>query len=468
MNVSSSHSNPTPTIVSTITMRNYTLAKLTIALSIGIYRFKAKYFDSTTCLSDPPITVLEEDNSSSSFLSSSSSSWNACNIFSVEYNEAREKFRVAVRQQNNAELYTLPILDDESLTIDVAILPGSRPGALLHSSGTHGVEGYAGSAIQLAFLESLKKEDDNDNKENDRPTIVLIHAINPYGMKEYRRPNEHNIDLNRNAIIGDFDEFVQNRPPNIANYETFRHFVSPTMAPSKWFMTIGFFLQAIPLLLRHGYLALKQVLVAGQYHHDRGIFFGGTQHEPSLLKLKELVESLELLDNDVDPLVWIDVHTGLGKFGKDTLMMDTADIPASTFQKWFPTAESIITPNVKDKKAMGGYELSKGFVLSFFQALKETKMTALQEGDNNDDTTAHPLFIIQEFGTLPGILVGRALILENAMHHHGNNKKESRQLMQTAFYPQSTKWRESIIQRGIHLIRQAIAYTNTQKRKPIT
>ena len=35
-------------------------------------------------------------------------------------------------------------------TMDIAVLRGSGRGLVIHSSGVHGVEGYAGSAIQIA------------------------------------------------------------------------------------------------------------------------------------------------------------------------------------------------------------------------------------------------------------------------------------------------------------------------------
>jgi hypothetical protein len=184
-----------------------------VLLSVGIYQFHALYLSITPCADDPPIVGA----------SSSHYSWDACHVFSLEYAEARDKFRAAA-QQVNAEMYSLPILVDDdgngtdsmvSLTTDIAILKGNRPGIIIHSSATHGVEGYAGSAIQLAILAQGVLPND------DRPTIMFTHAVNPYGMKHYRRFNEHNVDLNRNAILN-FKQFLQNRHPNIAGYDCWK------------------------------------------------------------------------------------------------------------------------------------------------------------------------------------------------------------------------------------------------------
>ena len=141
---------------------------------------------------------------------------------------------------------------------------------------------------------------------------------------------------------------------------------------------------------------------------------------------------------DDHPMVWINIHTGLGKLGKDTLLFETGKMEVSTLQKYFPLAEKIVTPIVLDKKALSGYDLVKGTVISFWHEQQQ------QEQEKP------ALFLTQELGTLPGVLMGLYLILEKMMYHHGNNTKNNKetgcQWMQSAFYPQSTEWRASIVQ----------------------
>jgi hypothetical protein len=397
---------------------------LAILVSIGVYKFRALYYPSTECTSDPPISVSHK-------------TWNACHVFSLEYESARDKFRNAVQHLEDSidiESFRLPVVDD--LTIDIAILKGTKEGVIVHSSGTHGVEGYAGSAIQLAVLQLLQEQ-----PLMERPTMVLVHAINPYGMKHYRRTNENNVDLNRNAIAN-FDKFLKERHPNIASYDTFREFVSPNRAPTVWEATLGWWVGAIPKLLRHGFTSLKQVLVAGQYHHPAGFSYGGVERQPSIEITTNFMQEHGFLKGEV---IWIDVHTGLGKFGKDTLMLEDTTETEASLQRMFPTAEHIVTPNVQDKKAMVGYGLTRGIVMSFLREQNPSGM-----------------YLIQEFGTLPGILVGRSLILENMVHHYGTDKTMGRQWLQSAFYPQSTEWRASIVTRGVALLLQAIDYSNNR------
>ena len=85
----------------------------------------------------------------------------------------------------------------EELAIDIAWLGAGRPRrVLLHSSGLHGVEGFAGSAIQLQLLDELPRLPEDG-------AVLIAHVLNPYGMAWLRRVNEHNVDLNRNFLAPD-------------------------------------------------------------------------------------------------------------------------------------------------------------------------------------------------------------------------------------------------------------------------
>lgn len=124
---------------------------------------------------------------------------------------------------------------------------------------------------------------------------------------------------------------------------------------------------------------------------------------------------------------------------KDTLLTEKA-VSAETLEKWFPTAHTRSSPVVEDKGALDGYELVEGPLTSMMF----------------DASAGKALTITQEFGTLPGVLVGRALVLENMMHHHGDSPEKGRAWLQAAFYPQSTLWRASIVKRGVALAFQSM------------
>ena len=123
--------------------------------------------------------------------------------FAETYWEARAKF-LAAAAAAGAELHALEVVP--SYFIDVAVLAGVGPGIVLHSSGVHGVEGFAGSAIQVALLRKLAAGEAGDSSGN-APTVVLVHAVNPVGMAHYRRFNENNV-----ASLVPFDVFGDTPP----------------------------------------------------------------------------------------------------------------------------------------------------------------------------------------------------------------------------------------------------------------
>lgn len=427
------------------------MVKLTGTILVAVvaattYQFYFQIFPNDPCSKDPPIEL--------SLDSGKVHSWNACEVFSTEYSDARHKFRKAARRLHAGASSIAVVVDDGTndspLTTDIAILKGDKPGVLVHGSATHGVEGYAGSAIQLALMQEGVLP-----PPQDRPTIVLVHAINPSGMKNYRRFNEHNVDLNRNAIPN-FEQYLKERDPNTANYSDFVHLTAPQRKPNFWIDGIvRFWCSVVPALLIHGYESMKHVLVAGQYHHPQGIFYGGTQWEPSIQGLIDFAQQKDrgILKGNDGPIVWIDIHTGLGKFGMDTVQTEKP-IPVESFKKSFPTAYHVLTPDVKDRGALSGYSDSHGALTSYiFEASNRTALT-----------------LTQEFGTLPGTLVARAMILENMIYHFGNEDEKralGRPWLQAAFYPQSTQWRASIVQRGVTLALQSLDFIMSEATQPM-
>ena len=76
--------------------------------------------------------------------------------FSRDHLTSRARFRRAV-QRSGGRLWSLPLTakepNDEDLTIDIAWFGGPQPRrAVILSSGVHGVEAFAGSAVQLQWL----------------------------------------------------------------------------------------------------------------------------------------------------------------------------------------------------------------------------------------------------------------------------------------------------------------------------
>jgi hypothetical protein len=107
--------------------------------------------------------------------------------------------------------------------------------------------------------------------------------------------------------------------------------------------------------------------------------------------------------------------------------------------------------------ATGGDDVQEGY--SLMQGSTEQLIHPLFSSSPDEQEHRNDWFLTQEFGTIPSILVGRAMILENRMHHHPTSTEDASigaSLLKTAFYPQTPKWRRAILTQGLRLVQQAM------------
>ena len=121
-------------------------------------------------------------------------------FFSADYSTARTRFieaaeHAGLRREAHDIGFSGPA--GKPLSIDTAFLGNPSPDNVVTlTSGLHGIEGFFGSAVQLAFL----KERAATLNLPSNAAIILIHALNPFGFAWRRRWNENNVDLNRNFL----------------------------------------------------------------------------------------------------------------------------------------------------------------------------------------------------------------------------------------------------------------------------
>jgi hypothetical protein len=224
--------------------------------------------------------------------------------FAPDYASARERFRNAARAQSAA--LTEHVHPDakgpagEPLAIDVALLgPQDAHALLVVSSGTHGVEGFCGSGIQVALLEDSSVV---GALTQAGVALALIHGVNPYGFAHLRRTNEDNIDLNRN-----FRDFSAPPPPNPA-YAEVHAFIVPTAWPpgADTEQRLGAYVE------QHGPAKLQAAVSTGQHEFANGLFFGGRAPAWSNTTLRAIFRAIGARRRGIG---WIDIHTGLGPAG---------------------------------------------------------------------------------------------------------------------------------------------------------
>jgi hypothetical protein len=135
-------------------------------------------------------------------------------FFSDDYFEARTRF-IRFAALAGAETFSFKEVSPGVAT-DVAVIAGHPAKFLIHISGTHGTEGYTGSAIQSAWLLRQSRGDAANQSQIDAPTVVLVHALNAFGFANNRRVDEGNVDLNRNFLSERDRALVTARDPNFA------------------------------------------------------------------------------------------------------------------------------------------------------------------------------------------------------------------------------------------------------------
>lgn len=313
---------------------------------------------------------------------------------------------------------------DLPLAIEIAWIGSQLPSrVVIHSSGIHGVEGFAGSAVQLALLDSpLEIPQD--------AALVLVHCLNPYGMAWLRRVNENNVDLNRNFILDD-----QRRTGVAEIYRVLDPLLNPaSLRPGPDL----FYLRAFQSILKYGMPALRQAVAEGQYEYPRGLFYGGSAFEQGPM---QYLGWLSLHLKSVRRLVAIDVHTGLGKWGEEALYLRTGrDLQDEAATLSGQLERSVLI----DAVAHGAYEI-RGMLSGAFSML---------------DPAPDWSFILQEFGTYPALRVINALRLENYWHHQCNAGTEhwSKQKLKHMLAPENLDWRTSVVDRGVSLCKRVMRH----------
>ncbi|KAF0690184.1 Aste57867_18434 [Aphanomyces stellatus] len=360
-------------------------------------------------------------------------------FFADDYYHARALFRASAAAANATQHVIPYIVPNMDLSIDIAILPGSfaddvNASVVVHLSGIHGVEGFAGSAIQSAWLASQSAT----SASKPRPTIVLVHAANPYGFAKLRRVNEHNVDLNRNHLTTVQFQAKQAESPNLHGYANMHAFLNPTPTTmGSWFDSL--YPRAFYHYLVSGYTQCLRTIVSGTYHFDTGLYYGGHRLEPSHRLLHDFFQA-NLNLKAIHRVAFLDVHTGLGPRGHDTLdiyMPPSVVNRAAVFDRfnWSATPDAMWTSY--DRAVGAGIE---GYLNLFPQAPVAVGVT-------------------QEFGTVSPLAVLTALRTENAATQHDPTRRwRAAQALRDVFYlHEDWAWKWQVASRGMALLDHVVA-----------
>jgi hypothetical protein len=358
-------------------------------------------------------------------------------FYSSDYATAKERF-VEAAKAVGGEVLSYQIGDDSGHAIDVSVL-GDRFSrkTVVVSSGLHGVEGFFGSAVQLAWLRRIA-----DRNHSSR--IVFIHAINPVGFAKRRRWNEDNVDLNRNFVLA--TERYDGAPPSYAALDPL---LNPKSPPSRW---EPFVAKAMWQIVLRGMPALKQAVAGGQHEFPKGCFFGGREPCASTQIIQQ--HYADWVEGS-DSVIHLDLHTGLGSNGACKLLLEETE--SSPAYQWFVETfgQSFVEASKPDAeaKAKGTAYATKG---SMGRWLHEN----FCEDKRRTNRDCCFRFALAEFGTYGPLRVLSALRAENRAFFFADPDsaaaRRSEEALFECFCPSSTRWRNQVTQTGIEIIQQAI------------
>jgi hypothetical protein len=388
-------------------------------------------------------------------------------------------------------------LSGTKLVTDYMILRGSKKKFVISFSGCHGPEGFAGSAVQNAVLMHLQSDKELLNRYTEAavlrdthrvddtsevvpidemrlpPTVVVVHAVNPFGMANNRRVNEDNVDINRNYLEKELFDMATARDPNHAGYLDMDFMLNPQSQPSSLTLVndVWGHLKSAFALARFGMETIKRGLLAGNYFRQSGLGYGGVEQTASVRNMIKLADIVGL--GEAEQVTLVDLHTGLGPSGTDTLAtLSPGDKAGGQNQfknhvdkvfpietdpsepKWQSGMKAVNSDTVKQKEgtAMSGYDLTIGIVDNYCN-----KYLAPHLSKSNK-----LLCVTQEFGTVDTITVGKALVDENYAWHHGSKAEKELygERLKAAFFIQDRAWMRSVVHRGLSVFKQAFAATD--------
>ncbi len=347
---------------------------------------------------------------------------------SSDYLTARHAFLTAAETRRaSVTSYPHPLTgpNGESLTVDVAEL--GKPEAkkiILVVSGTHGVEGYCGSALQTEWLARHSENRPDDTR------VILVHGFNPVGFAWVRRVNEDNVDLNRNFI--DWNE----SPPMNADYQRIADLLVPVeFTEVEQQRTLN---ELFALAGEWGMDRFQAAVSSGQFTHPTGLFYGGTRPVWSHRWIRNWADTSL---HDAEQLTIIDLHTGLGPWGFGELI-SSRPRAHTEFQRALHKWGEV-------RSMVDGDSVSANIIGDWLAITTELSPSAA--------VTAVAL----EFGTVDLITVMLALRADAWLHSHGDptgpRAQQVRAQVRAAFADDDPKWIATCWERFHQVMNGALA-----------
>lgn len=320
--------------------------------------------------------------------------------FPKNYHDSRQCFLAAAKVLPQPfKLGYWPIVgkNDDDLFVDHLWLPPleKTEKLLVLTSGIHGSESYAGSAIQQMFMREVLPLIDRKNLG-----ILIVHAMNPFGFKYHQRCTEAKVNLNRNfSVSGEIFSLVNSE--SIRLHEKF--------LPKKPVQsTKSYLLESMSLensTVKFAGISMDEFIKSvspGQFANPGHVEYGGRSLEP---QSRYLINYLQEIMPSYKDIISLDLHTGLGDRGRLHMLTGAQEeqLNKSLFKELFDPEKDqefyVFTPPEAD----GFYEVY-GAINSAFADLSQKPQRVCA--------------ITMEFGTLGHSLDSQLEGLNNSMLEH--------------------------------------------------
>ncbi|MBT3314092.1 MAG: DUF2817 domain-containing protein [Anaerolineae bacterium] len=348
----------------------------------------------------------------------------------TSYEDSRDRFRASLSSlkkyypATQTESRLIPHPEDDDLTTDTfhADAIESKEKLFILSTALHGIEGYVGSVMMQLFIEEYLPEFDPATTG-----FLLIHAINPWGMKYSKRVNPNNVDLNRN-FHSEGSELAEINPA----YKK----LSPLLNPKRTFGTpalenISFLGKVVKNLLVNSIGDIREGTLMGQYHTSKGIYHGGAEVQA---ETKNMMEILSKHISGYAQIIHLDMHTGYGPRYGMTLVnspLETMDAQATASKFGY---ERVAATNPEEFYTIHGDMMD--FAYKLVKSDQKIYACAFEFGTYGDSlaNAIHSL---------------RTSIYENQVRHHGaseNAKAWVQHEFDELFMPAEAAWLEKAIE----------------------
>ncbi|WP_202707973.1 M14 family metallopeptidase [Sporosalibacterium faouarense] len=371
---------------------------------------------------------------------------NTDKYFLENYQESKQRFLKSFDDIKNiwpkCEYHEYPISkDDKSISIDtITAYPNEyNKNLIIITTGEHGIEAYVGVAMLHRFIDTYLSQLDSNNTG-----ILLVHGLNPWGMKYKRRVNENNIDLNRN-FIWNWNRF--DKKINVFYKKLHKFFAPEGEIKNKTLNDAVFYKNLIQSILKSGISNFKAAPILGQYETPNGIYYGGNGYE---LSTEYMIDLYNHHVKNFEKIIHIDIHTGYGPRNQMSIVNSSLETRKSQ-----DLVEKFSYPLVQKANLDEFYAIQGDMIDYFYRYMKE---------NHKDKNYYGTCFEFGTFGDSLGASIKslKTMIDENRLYFNSTKDEKAKEKIEDdfleMFYPKDKEWREKATKDFVHAIEGILRY----------